>query len=199
MESVHRKGEYRMPRLWMNVSGEGRTAAHALLHTVLAEEFDLCAPRFDVLPGGKPVLKGSAIHFNLSHSGPFALLGVGDAPLGVDVERIRPRRPSLPRYALSDAEFSWFTGRGSRWEDFYTLWTLKESRVKCTGQGLNCAPRTIAVPLLSPGGWGALDGLWFRVWGGPDWRATCCCGEPPPKSILFHSLPTTDHMIKEQL
>ncbi len=188
-----------MPRLWMSVSGEGRTAAHALLHTVLAEEFGLCSPRFDVLPGGKPVLKGSVLHFNLSHSGPFALLGVGDTPLGVDVERIRPRRPSLPRYALSDAEFSWFTGRGSRWEDFYTLWTLKESRGKCTGQGLDRAPRTIAVPLLSPGGWGALDGLWFRVWGGPDWRAACCCGEPPPKSILFHSLPTTDHMIKEQL
>ena len=168
-----------MLRLFFSTAEDGRSAAHALLRTVLAEDFGLESPVFARSPGGKPCLENAPLQFSLSHSGPFALFGVGDAPLGVDVERIRPRRPGLPRFALSDREFQWFTGRGGRWEDFYTLWTLKESFVKYTGQGLNVAPRSIAVPLLSPGESGIFRGLWFRSYGAPGWRAACCGQEEP--------------------
>ena len=148
-------------RLWMVQSEDAKGAAHQLLPQILRQEYGVERPVFRTLPGGK-----------------------GSTPLGVDVERIKPRRPTLPRDALSEEEFQWFLDRGSRWADFYTLWTLKESLVKYTGQGLNCAPRSIAVPLLEPGGCAWKDGRYFRAWGGEGWRAACCGEEPAERERL---------------
>ena len=89
-------------RLWMTQGTDGKRDAHLLLLRVLERVYQLPSPSFYRLPGGKPALTDLPLYFNLSHSGPFALLGVSDAPLGVDVERVKPRRAGLPRYALSD-------------------------------------------------------------------------------------------------
>lgn len=126
-------------------------------------------------PGGKPFLPDRPdLCFNLSHSGPLALCGLADAEIGVDIETIRPRRTLLYQRALSEPEYAWLRARGERWEDFYSLWTLKEARVKQSGAGLVRPARTIAVPLLSPGERGELDGLRFTVYGGKGWRAALC-------------------------
>ena len=116
----------------------------------------------------------------MSHSGPYALCALGDREVGADIEIIRPRRPFLPQKVLSASEFAWFQTRGGRWEDFYTLWTLKEARVKYTGSGLTLPPRDIAVPLISPGESAALDGLVFTSYAGSVWRAALCALEPGP-------------------
>lgn len=131
------------------------------------------------LSGGKPWFPACpGIHFNLSHSGGLILCAVGDAPLGVDIETVRPRRESLPRHVLDGGEYAWFTEGGSRWEDFYALWTLKESRCKYTGQGLDRPARAIRVPPLRPGETGKLDGLTFHAYGGKGWRAALCAAAP---------------------
>ena len=135
---------------------------------------------------GKPWFPDApGLHFNLSHSGGLALCGVGEAPLGVDVERMRPRRAGLERYVLSEEEFAWFQSRGGDWGSLYTLWTLKEAKVKCLGTGLRQAPRTIQVPLLEPGQTGERDGLRFGAYAGPDWRAAVCTAgeEPLPERV----------------
>ncbi len=135
---------------------------------------------------GKPWFPGEpGLHFNLSHSGGLALCGAGAAPLGVDVERVRPRRAGLEGYVLSEEELAWFTRQGGDWGSLYTLWTLKEARVKCLGTGLRQAPRTIPVPLLVPGQTGTLDGLRFGAYAGAGWRAAVCTAgeEPLPERI----------------
>ena len=125
------------------------------------------------------------LHFNVSHSGGLALCGAGEAPLGVDVEVLRPRRPGLARYVCSEAESAWLERQGGDWGAFYTLWTLKEARVKCTGEGLRRPPRDIAVPLLRPGETGELDGLVFSAFSGEPWRAAACCPTPQGPLELF--------------
>ena len=152
--------------LWL---GEGD--AYALLGELLRAEYGL-----GVLPAmargadGKPYFPGEPeLHFNVSHSGGLALCGAGEAPLGVDVEVLRPRRPGLARYVCSEAESAWLERQGGDWGAFYTLWTLKEARVKCTGEGLRRPPRDIAVPLLRPGETGELDGLVFSAFSGETW------------------------------
>ena len=124
--------------LWL---GEGD--AYALLGELLRAEYGL-----GVLPAmargadGKPYFPGEPeLHFNVSHSGGLALCGAGEAPLGVDVEVLRPRRPGLERYVCSETESAWLEQQGGDWGTFYTLWTLKEARVKCTGEGLRRPPR----------------------------------------------------------
>ena len=168
--------------LWL-----GRGDAHGLLAELLKSEYGLSSlPETAREESGKPFFPGfRALHFNLSHSGPLALCGVGAAPLGVDLEVLRPRREGLARYALSEAEYDFFRQQGGDWGAFYTLWTLKEARVKCTGQGLRQLPRAIAVPLLRPGERGELDGLVFRAYAGAGWRGAACCLPPeePPKQV----------------
>ena len=165
--------------LWL-----GAGDAYGLLAELVKTEYGLSPlPETAREEGGKPFFPGHrGLHFNLSHSGPLALCGVGGAPLGVDVELVRPRRAGLAKYVLSEAEYAWFQQQGGGWGAFYTLWTLKEARVKCTGQGLRQPPRTIAVPLLVPGEEGTLDGLAFRAYSGESWRAAACCVPPETPS-----------------
>ena len=169
--------------LWL-----GHGDAYELLEAMLRAEHGLPAlPAVERDENGKPRFPGApGLHFNLSHSGGLSLCGAGRVPLGVDVEVLRPRRPGLARHVLSAEEYAWFLRQGGDWGAFYTLWTLKEARVKCTGAGLRQAPKRIAVPLLAPGEAGALDGLVFRAYSGESWRAAACCGagEAPPRQIV---------------
>lgn len=150
---------------------------YALLEGLLREErgvFPL--PAVARRERGKPWFpERPELHFSLSHSGEMALCALGEKALGADIEVVRPRSPGLPRYALSDREYDWFLGRGERWEDFYTLWTMKEARVKCTGEGLGPkAPREIQVPLLSPGETGEMGPFRFFALEGEGWRGAVC-------------------------
>lgn len=166
-----------------------RAEARVLLACLLSARFGLDPmPQPDRGPAGKPWFPARPdVHFNVSHSGGLLLCGAGTAPVGVDIERVRPRRDGLARYVLSEAEYAWFQARGARWEDLYGLWTLKEARCKCTGGGLDRPPRRIAVPLLGPGEAGTLDGLRFRSYGGEGWRAAACAAAPeePPAEIRW--------------
>ncbi|HKO39194.1 MAG TPA: hypothetical protein VJU14_12580 [Solirubrobacterales bacterium] len=66
---------------------------------------------------GKPRLAADSarLEFNLSHSGDLALVAVsGTLEVGIDVERMRPRRE----------------------EAFYWRWACREARLKCLGIGL---------------------------------------------------------------
>lgn len=115
------------------------------------------------------------LHFSLSHSGDLALCALADTSVGCDMELVRPRKPGLPRYVLSNREYAWYEGRGSRWEDFYTLWTMKEARVKCTGEGLFRRPaREVSVPLPEPGESALWEGFVFTALAGEGWRGALC-------------------------
>lgn len=171
--------------LWL-----GTGEAYGLLAELLAAEYGLPGlPELERQAGGKPFFpQRPDLHFNLSHSGSLALCGAGTAPLGVDLEVVRPRRAGLARYICSPEEYAWYEELGGDWESLYTIWTLKEARVKCTGEGLRQRPEAIAVPRLGPGQTGELEGLIFRSYAGNGWRGAVCCVPPeePPETILEH-------------
>lgn len=154
----------------------GKADPYALLAALLAEEKGMDAlPPMARKAGGKPWFPGRPdLFFSVSRSGELALCALGDRPLGADVEKVRNRTSGLPRYALSGAEYAWFEARGSRWEDFYTLWTLKEARVKCTGEGLRRPAREVAVPLIGPGERAEYGGFFFTALAGEGWRGAVC-------------------------
>ena len=164
-----------------------REEAHRLLERAAGEHWGLaCLGELAREERGKPYLPGHPqFQFNLSHSGGLVLCGGGCAPLGVDLEAVRPRRAGLARYICSPEEYAWYEKLGGDWESLYTIWTLKEARVKCTGKGLRQLPNTIAVPLIGPGQTGTLDGLTFRAYRGQGWRGAVCCAPPelPPEAV----------------
>ncbi len=154
--------------------GEGD--AYALLASLLLEARGVePLPELARTSKGKPYFPSRReLHFSVSHSGPLSLCALGEGEVGCDLELVRPRREGLPAYALGERELEWFRLRGGRWEDFYTLWTMKEARVKCTGEGLVPPVRDVAVPLIGPGESSELDGFTFTALAGKSWRGAVC-------------------------
>ena len=87
---------------------------------------------------GNPNFSGS-----LSHSGGHAVLAVpsADFPVGVDLERLRPRRfDAWPDWVLQADEVQWLQSHADL-ADYYALWTLKEALLKAVGLGLADMPQ----------------------------------------------------------
>lgn len=101
------------------------------------------APRslvFATGESGKPYLTGHPhLHFNLSHSGSWVVCAIDEAPIGIDVEEIRPVDPDVAGrfFTASEQRLTLHGGEAARLDQFFTLWTLKESYVKMTGQGVS--------------------------------------------------------------
>ena len=78
---------------------------------------------------GKPYFPGAPqYHFNLSHSGPFALCALSNRPVGVDIQVVRPDwSPKLVDRSCTPEERAWLAALGDRPEDFAALWACKES------------------------------------------------------------------------
>ena len=88
---------------------------------------------------GKPYFPAHPeVHFSLSHSVGAVLLAVHDAPVGADIERLRPVRTARLKAALG-AETD---------EDFWRRWTAYESRCKRRGVSA-AAQRNLRLPVLS--------------------------------------------------
>lgn len=89
---------------------------------------------------GKPYFKGHAdLHFNLSHSGNFAVCIVAGMPCGIDIEGNRPFKPSVAKKFFSKTEYHWIYDTENvsvQAERFFRLWTLKEAYAKATGNGI---------------------------------------------------------------
>lgn len=90
---------------------------------------------------GKPHFPG--IHFNISHSAGLLCLAFHHAPIGVDIECIRPRKriPGLAARIMSPEQLRYFTERGCRKDEFYACWCSAEALVKHAGLGIGCAKR----------------------------------------------------------
>lgn len=154
---------------------DGRTLDWPLLKLAVRECWGWTAlPPVERSPRRKPCLPDWPDRwFSLSHSGGIALCALSFAPVGVDVEVVRPRRAGLPAYVLSESELAGFDGS---WEDFYRLWTLKESWCKREDIPL-FPPRELPTPPPCP----------HKSYAGEDWRAAVCCADAPPQAILWQN------------
>lgn len=116
-------------------------AAGLLLRRVLnvREDGDLRCGEF-----GKPELTGEGPHFNLSHGGNYVILAVGGTPLGVDVEPLSERVPTVSPRFFHPGEWEWL-GDDLAPDHFFHLWTRLESVLKADGRGLLWEEREFSV------------------------------------------------------
>jgi len=114
-------------------------AVYLLLKEALSEQAGIDEnPIFEYGEHGKPFIVGHADwHFSLSHCREAAVCVVSRKPVGIDVESIGRYNESVARYAMSDEELAQIE-RADRPEVAFTrLWTMKESLLKLTGEGIN--------------------------------------------------------------
>ena len=121
--------------------------AHAALRLLLAHALG-AQPRAEFATGahGKPRLGPGheTVHFNLSYRRGMVALAVGDAPLGVDIEVVRPGIDMLgigQRFFTEEENaFLAVPPRGDLAARFFGLWTRKEALVKAAGLGVDLMP-----------------------------------------------------------
>jgi 4'-phosphopantetheinyl transferase len=129
--------------------------AHARMRALLGACLDRppLALRFEENDFGKPRLAGEGVaglHFNLSHSEGYAALAVRwGAPVGVDIECVRPVEAKVATHFFSPAENAVLSQmRDAEWlAGFYRCWTRKEAILKADGQGLAMKLDTFDVTL----------------------------------------------------
>ena len=119
----------------------GRHKLREILATYVGSDPE--ALRFKYTASDKPEIdpqwQSNAPYFNLSHSGPLAMLAVSaDTELGVDIEQLRPIETNVAKQFFSAHEQDALVHlEGEDWiNGFYRLWTLKEAFLKATGEGL---------------------------------------------------------------
>ena len=142
---------------------------------------------------GKPELaRFPGIHFNLSHSGDYALCAVSDTPVGCDIEAPRPVDLHLAErfFAPSERQALAAAPEAEQHALFLKIWTQKESYQKAAGRGLSLPPASFSVvgadgtPRLSPA-----PELPFRLFSYaalPGYVLSLCavCREKPPLERL---------------
>ena len=159
-----------------------REDAYALLACAVRRRWGLeSLPTIERTERGKPFFPTfPRYHFSLSHSGSCALCAVDDAPVGADIEVLRPHHPKLAQRICSCEEAAWLDGQPDRAYALLHLWTAKESRVKQTGIGLTVPLRSITVPLFPAD---EADGLLFFRSQGERWVLSAC-GHSRPDGIV---------------
>jgi 4'-phosphopantetheinyl transferase len=167
--------------------GHARRALGAILAEYLgcgAAAIALCADE-----NGKPRLAAAPkrLSFNLSHAGELALVAIapGGIEVGVDVERLRPRRDLLRlaerRLPAADAAVIAAAAGAERERAFYAAWTRHEARVKCAGTGVfgpEPGPEVVAWQLEIDAGYAAAVALDARLAGDEEPRVTMRTWEP---------------------
>ncbi len=107
---------------------------------------DLDACRLVAGVHGKPQVAGcEGLHFNLSHTGNYAVAVFSDAPVGIDIEHRRTLKQSLLDKCCIEDEQAWIKGQPDKEMAFVRLWTAKESYVKWSGEGITFPLENIAV------------------------------------------------------
>ena len=95
---------------------------------------------------GKPHCNGA--FFSLSHAGSWALCAVSDAPVGCDIEQINDAPFEIAPRVFAAGERAYLRAAENETEArrrFFTLWTLKESYMKMTGEGLSLVPERLEI------------------------------------------------------
>lgn len=161
LEAPAREREAPAPGDWLDAAEHARAArfhferdahryraSHTALRHLLAQRTGVAAPtlRFAAGSHDKPRLDlPGAPAFNMSHSGRWALIGIGgQLPLGVDIEAPREMDDLM---ALAERNFTATECREllavpqtGRLRAFLRCWTRKEAVLKAVGSGLSIEP-----------------------------------------------------------
>lgn len=120
-------------------------AAYLLLKEGLRQEYGIDEnPILGYDAQGKPFLVAHRdIFFNLSHCREAAVCAIGNSPVGVDIEYVREYRQGLAEYTMNAQEMEHIRQSDIPGVEFTRLWTMKESLLKLSGEGIRNSMRDV--------------------------------------------------------
>lgn len=120
-------------------------AAHEALRNLLSKHTGIPPRQLEFTKNefGKPALANldcaANIHFNLSHSGSYIVIGLSKQPIGVDVELVKNdfNFRGLLQHYFSQTEAHSIIRSPSPVNGFFRSWTCKEALGKGLGSGIS--------------------------------------------------------------
>ena len=110
---------------------------YLLLTSGLNRIFKIQSPRLSYSDKGKPFLTDYPdIHFNISHCPKGCICGISSSTIGVDIQDIRPFSPEVANRCCSENELELLKKSKKPADEFTKIWTMKESYLKMTGEGI---------------------------------------------------------------
>ncbi|MCU0561447.1 MAG: 4'-phosphopantetheinyl transferase superfamily protein [Desulfobacterales bacterium] len=116
------------------------------LSDLAREALALSAQRLQIVLGplrkddrGAP-LPVAGHYWSLTHKPLFAAAVLAPAPVGLDLEALRPCTPALYRRSAAESEWA-LLGGGDPRITFFRCWTAKEAVLKAGGEGIRDWPR----------------------------------------------------------
>lgn len=94
---------------------------------------------------GKPQMED--VYFNLSHSHHMVACAISDKPVGCDIEKVRDIKGNVATRFFSEQEIAYMEEAEDKKDMFFRLWTMKESYMKMTGDGLKLGLQNVQVML----------------------------------------------------
>ncbi len=99
---------------------------------------------------GKPLLTDDHLQINLSHGKSAVAAGFSETELGIDVEFIRNTYPHIVcKRVFTPAEIMQIETANDPTLAFFKFWTLKESYIKCIGQGFTFPLQTVEFQIVN--------------------------------------------------
>lgn len=138
---------------------EAFVRSHGFLRRQLGDVLGLAPEHVPIVAeeGKKPFVSDHGVQFNLSHSGPLAVLAIGRGrEIGIDLEilgqaiKLDEHFDGLVEMVLTPAEQNAITSTPDdrKIRRFLSYWTAKEARMKLTGEGMALDPKAIFLDLV---------------------------------------------------
>lgn len=91
---------------------------------------------------GKPYFANAEdLHFSISHSGEYAMVVLSDKEIGCDIQQIKDINLSIADRFFTAEERKYVKCT----ENFFRIWTLKESFIKAIGKGLALPLNSVSI------------------------------------------------------
>ena len=118
-------------------------AGESLVKKAIAQEFDI--DKNDIIlcrnENGKPYTEDVKVEFSISHSKDIVVCAISDAPVGIDIEKIRDVNLNVAKRLFTPDEQEYvFQNDNFSKQRFFEIWTKKEAYVKRLGLGITHFP-----------------------------------------------------------
>ncbi|MGO5065622.1 4'-phosphopantetheinyl transferase superfamily protein [Clostridium sporogenes] len=124
-----------------------------LVRTIIAQKLNISNGNiiFGKNQYGKPYLIDyPKFKFNISHSGSFVVCAIDSKSIGIDIEEVRNiEYEDIVKNFFSVSEFKYIIKQdvNCQLSKFYEMWVLKESYIKCCGQGLSIPLKSFSIDI----------------------------------------------------
>ncbi|MCI8281640.1 MAG: 4'-phosphopantetheinyl transferase superfamily protein [Lachnospiraceae bacterium] len=180
-----------------------------LLKQALKNEYDIefTEEMLEHKEYGKPVLKHGPVQFSISHCKGMAVCVLSPFALGADTEGPRRVTEALIDRVCCEKESRYVKEYGCRYkaQRFLRLWTLKESYLKMTGEGLRLPLDQVQFEItreLEPGKWvfpkeigSSRQGNFWQIELKKDYILSICMEKTEESSSMLKKEPTLKEIL----